>query len=98
MVYNIQNHWIYGISSSPEEGKRFNFRNVVFSSHLEFRTMVKVQNPSDSEHYFTVRMVQVNFLEIHVVLASLSLCNFNGNFSCLRFPVALFKTLTFDGW
>jgi hypothetical protein len=32
---------------SPEDGIRSNFRNVVFSSYLEFRTMGKVYEPSD---------------------------------------------------
>jgi hypothetical protein len=27
------------------------FRNIIFSSYLEFRTMSKVQKPSDSECY-----------------------------------------------
>jgi hypothetical protein len=31
-----------GVSlSSPEDGKKSSFRNVVFSSHLEFRTLYK---------------------------------------------------------
>jgi hypothetical protein len=34
---------------SPEGGNRSSFRNVVFSNYLEFRTMDKVQKPSDSE-------------------------------------------------
>jgi hypothetical protein len=34
--------------SSPKYGIRSSFRNV-FSGHLEFRTMDKVQKPSDSE-------------------------------------------------
>jgi hypothetical protein len=33
---------------SPEDGNRFSFGNVVFSSYLEFRTMDKVKKPSDS--------------------------------------------------
>jgi hypothetical protein len=33
---------------SPEDGNRSSFRNVVFSSYLEFRTMSKVQEPSKS--------------------------------------------------
>jgi hypothetical protein len=36
---------------SPEEGNRSSFRNVVFYSYLEFRTMNKVQKPSDSDCY-----------------------------------------------
>jgi hypothetical protein len=34
---------------SPEDGNRSSFRNVVFSSYLEFWTMHKAQKPSDSE-------------------------------------------------
>jgi hypothetical protein len=34
---------------SPEGGNRSSFRNVAFSSYLEFRTMDKVQKPSDSQ-------------------------------------------------
>jgi hypothetical protein len=38
-----------GISlHSPGDGNRFNFRRVVFSSYLEFRTMNKVQKPRNS--------------------------------------------------
>jgi hypothetical protein len=33
---------------SPEDGNRFSFQNVVFSTCLEFRTMNKVHQPSDS--------------------------------------------------
>jgi hypothetical protein len=32
---------------SPEDGNRFIFRNIVFSSYLEFRRMDKIQNASD---------------------------------------------------
>jgi hypothetical protein len=35
--------------SSPEDGNRSSFRNVAFSSYLEFRTMGRDQKPSDSE-------------------------------------------------
>jgi hypothetical protein len=34
--------------SSPEDGNRSRFRNVVFCSYLEYRTMDKVQKPIDS--------------------------------------------------
>jgi hypothetical protein len=34
---------------SPEYGNRSSFRNVLFSSYLEFRTVGKVQKPSDSK-------------------------------------------------
>jgi hypothetical protein len=34
--------------SSPEDWNRSSFRNIMFCSHLEFRTMDKVQKPSDS--------------------------------------------------
>jgi hypothetical protein len=33
---------------SPEDGNMSSYRNVAVSSYLEFRTMDKVQNPSDS--------------------------------------------------
>jgi hypothetical protein len=36
---------------SPEDGMRFSFRNVVFSSYLVFRTMGKVHKPSNFEGY-----------------------------------------------
>jgi hypothetical protein len=32
-----------------EDGNRSLFRNIVFSSYLEFRTMGKVPKPTDSE-------------------------------------------------
>jgi hypothetical protein len=34
---------------SSEDENRLSFRNVVFSSYLESRTMNKVHKPSDSE-------------------------------------------------
>jgi hypothetical protein len=34
---------------SPEDENKSCFRNTVFSSYLEFRTMKKVQEPSDFE-------------------------------------------------
>jgi hypothetical protein len=44
-----------GVSlTSPEDGNRSSFRNVVFSSDLGFRTMDKVQKPSDSERIYNV--------------------------------------------
>jgi hypothetical protein len=36
-------------TETPEDGKRSNFRSVVFSVYLEFRTMGKVHKPSHSE-------------------------------------------------
>jgi hypothetical protein len=33
---------------TPEDGNRPSFRNAVFSSHVEFRTMDKFHKPSDS--------------------------------------------------
>jgi hypothetical protein len=36
----------------PEDGNRTDFRNVVFSGYIQFRTMDNVQKPSDSECYF----------------------------------------------
>jgi hypothetical protein len=45
MVYNTQNQWVFGLCSSygipSEDGNRSSFRNVVFSSYLEFRRMEK---------------------------------------------------------
>jgi hypothetical protein len=38
---------------SPEDGNRSSFRNVMFSSYLEFRTTDKVQKPADSESIFS---------------------------------------------
>jgi hypothetical protein len=39
-----------GVSlTSPAERKRSSFRNIVFSSYLEYRTMDKVYEHSDSE-------------------------------------------------
>jgi hypothetical protein len=32
------------------DGNRFSFKNIVFSSYLEFQTMDKIHKPSDSEH------------------------------------------------
>jgi hypothetical protein len=34
---------------SPEDGNRFNYRNVVFWNYIEIRTMEKFNIPSDSE-------------------------------------------------
>jgi hypothetical protein len=34
---------------SPEEGSRSSFRNVVFSSYLDFRDVDKVHKSSESE-------------------------------------------------
>jgi hypothetical protein len=39
---------------SPENENRFSFRNVVFSSYLEFRTIDEVQKPSDSQNNICV--------------------------------------------
>jgi hypothetical protein len=36
---------------SPEDGNRSSFRNVVFSSYLEFRTIDKVQIPSNPKDF-----------------------------------------------
>jgi hypothetical protein len=35
----------------PKDGLKSNLRKVVFTSYLEFRTMDKVQEPSDFECY-----------------------------------------------
>jgi hypothetical protein len=37
--------------SSPEDGNRHSFQNVVFYSSLEYRTMDKFHKPNDSECY-----------------------------------------------
>jgi hypothetical protein len=37
--------------ASPEDGNRFSFRNVVFSSCFEYGTMDKDHKASDSECY-----------------------------------------------
>jgi hypothetical protein len=39
------------VSFSPEDGNRSSFRNFISSSYLEFRTMGKVQKPSDPDCY-----------------------------------------------
>jgi hypothetical protein len=38
--------------SSPEDGKLFSVRNVVFSSYLEFLTLDKVYKPNASQCWF----------------------------------------------
>jgi hypothetical protein len=58
------NHWttartpkrvyLYVFLPSPENRNRSSFRNFVFSSYLEFRTIDKVHKPSDSEHTRTM--------------------------------------------
>jgi hypothetical protein len=35
---------------SSEDGNRSNFLNVVFCGHLEYKMMVRVYKPSESEH------------------------------------------------
>jgi hypothetical protein len=40
-----------GPNPSPEDGNRFDFRNVVLSSYLEFWTVDKVQKPFESVCY-----------------------------------------------
>jgi hypothetical protein len=51
------NHWTTGSNRagvsfpSPEDGNTSSFPEVVFSSYLEFRTMDKVNKPSNSECY-----------------------------------------------
>jgi hypothetical protein len=44
---------------SHEDGNRPSFWNVLFSSYLEFQTMDKVQNPSNSEYYTIVRTLWI---------------------------------------
>jgi hypothetical protein len=45
------------ISPSPENGNRSSYRNFVFSSLLEYRTIDKVQNPSNSERHTFPRRI-----------------------------------------
>jgi hypothetical protein len=48
------NHWPKRVCvsvPSPEDVNRSSFRNIEFFNYLEFRTMDKVQKPSDSECY-----------------------------------------------
>jgi hypothetical protein len=40
---------------SPEDGNKSRFRNVMFSSYLELRTIGKVQNPRNSELFHILR-------------------------------------------
>jgi hypothetical protein len=74
MLYNTQDRWVCGISPSPGNliyrkhyAQRLRLalckgpnRVVVslFSSHLEFRTMDKVQKLSDSEYYLFSQTVE----------------------------------------
>jgi hypothetical protein len=37
---------------SPEDGNESSFRNAMFSDYLEFWTIDKAQEPTDSEHGF----------------------------------------------
>jgi hypothetical protein len=45
MVYNTQNYWVFGLC--PSSGIPISQKYWV----LEYRTMDKVQNPSDSEKF-----------------------------------------------
>jgi hypothetical protein len=48
------------------------FRNVVFPSYLQFRTMDKVQNPSDSEFLSVINInnrLYKQILKVHLVWA-----------------------------
>jgi hypothetical protein len=46
---------------SPEEGNRFSFRNVTFSSYLEFRTMDRFRNPVILTMVRTLKNLEVRF-------------------------------------
>jgi hypothetical protein len=50
---------------SPEDGNRYSFRNVVFYSYLEFRTMDKDQKSSDSEDYWSLCCLK-DFTQAHL--------------------------------
>jgi hypothetical protein len=54
---------ISGISLPwPEDGYRSSFRNIVFSTYLEFWTMDKVQKLSNSENFSLRRIIPYKFL------------------------------------
>jgi hypothetical protein len=44
---------------SPEDGNKCSFRNIMFFSYLEFRTMDKIQKLGDSEFNFIINWVTV---------------------------------------
>lgn len=46
---------------SPENGKKYTFRNAVFSVQLEFRTMDKTQDPNVSKRYVPIG-IKLNLL------------------------------------
>jgi hypothetical protein len=63
---------------SPDDASRSSFRNVAFSSHLEYRTMIKVHKPSDSG-VFSIHP-GTSALSRQIVphlIASSSVCNVN---------------------
>jgi hypothetical protein len=69
MVHNIQNYCVRLLCLSPgivskyrkhdletgsQDGDRSNFRNVVFSSYLEFQTMNKSKKPGDFRETYKI--------------------------------------------
>jgi hypothetical protein len=52
---------------SPEDGNEFSFRNVVFSSYFEFRTVEKVHKPNDVECYTIVRTLYKKALAVLII-------------------------------
>jgi hypothetical protein len=52
--------------SSPQDGNRPSFQNVVFSSYLDFRMMDEVQKPNDSQYKY-------QFLFVSVLISNLNL-------------------------
>jgi hypothetical protein len=44
----LREEWVALSFPSPDAGNRSSFRNVLFSTYLEFRTMDKGHKPSDS--------------------------------------------------
>jgi hypothetical protein len=62
---------------SPEDRNRPSFRNIVFSTYLEFLTMAKIHKPSDSEWYtpssepLDSSRIRVHFSHAHVNCAIL---------------------------
>jgi hypothetical protein len=55
-----------GISPSSEDGNRYRFRNFVFSSYLDFRTMDKALKPSESSSSL-VCTVQTVYSDRHFI-------------------------------
>jgi hypothetical protein len=74
---------------SPEDGNITSFRNIVYSSYLEFRTMDKVRKTSDSQ-CCTPKSEPFRFYSVF------SYCNFSQCFFWLRriYPVLLLRKFT----